>query len=191
MFDYFIGTVKSLGVNDLVLEVGGIGFDFTISSFCSAKLKIDDTVKVFSYLAVKEDDMSLFGFYSKEEKAMFLRLISISGIGAKGAIAILSGLNLNELCAAIASGNCKAISSVKGIGKKTAERIVLELHDKLSDEFSIGVDVPNSLKGEEDEAVLALMALGMTKQESVNAVKRVDTNGKTVEQIVMAAFRRG
>ncbi|MCH5163973.1 MAG: Holliday junction branch migration protein RuvA [Clostridiales bacterium] len=193
MFDYFTGVVKDLGPNTVVLETGGIGYEFTASRFCINNLKLEDTVKLYSYLNVYEGGMGLFGFYSKEEKAMFLRLISISGIAAKGAIGILSGLSLNELCVAIVGGDAKALSGIKGVGKKTAERIVLELRDKLGEEFSIGADVAGGfVKGDVgEEAILALMALGFTKQESLNALKRVDTNGKTVEEIIKAALKRG
>ncbi len=193
MFDFFIGTVRELSLNSVVLEVGGIGYEFNVSSFCANSLKLGDNVKLYAYLNVYEGGMSLFGFYSKEEKAMFLRLISISGIASKGAIGILSGLALNELCVAIASGDAKALSGIKGVGKKTAERIVLELRDKLGKEFSVDSYVPeNSMQSDVgDDALLALMALGFSKQESINAIKKVDMNGKTVEEVVKAALKRG
>ncbi|MBR2967950.1 MAG: Holliday junction branch migration protein RuvA [Clostridia bacterium] len=192
MFNYIFGTVKELGVNTVVVEACGIGYEFTVSRFCINTLKLEDKVKIYAYLSVREDVVSLFGFYSKEEKAMFLRLTSISGIGPKNAIVILSGLALNDLCIAIANGDAKALSGIKGIGKKTAERIVLELKDKLGDEFAISsVEVPNGNIDINEDAILALMALGFNKQESINAVKRVDVNGKSVEEIVRAALKRG
>lgn len=191
MFDYFIGTVKDIGENTVVLECNGIGFEFIASKFCLLNLKLNESAKLYAQLCVREDAVNLIGFYSKQEKAMFSRLNTVNGIGAKGAIAILSGLSLNELCAAIASGNVKSLSTIKGIGKKTAERIVLELREKLTDEYN---DV---LPGEfvktdiNEDAVLALIALGYSKQEAVNAVKRIDTANKTVEEIVVAALKRG
>ncbi len=193
MFDYFIGTVTELRPNTVVLEVGGIGYEFNVSRFCVNDLKPNDNVKLYSYLNVYEGGMSLFGFYSKEEKAMFLRLISISGIAAKGAIGILSGLSLNELCVAIASGDSKALSAIKGVGKKTAERIVLELHDKLGEEFSMDTSAESNVLQSDigDDALLALMALGFSKQESVNAIKKIDVKGMTVEEVVKAALKRG
>ena len=194
MFDYFTGIVKDLGLNTVVLETGGIGYELTVSRFCINSLKLEDKAKIYAYLSVREDGISLFGFYSKEEKAMFTRLTSISGIGPKVAIGILSGLALNELCAAIATGDAKALSGIKGIGKKTAERIVLELRDKLGEEFNFGAEISGGvIQGSDigEDALLALMALGFTKQESINAIKRVDTNGKTVEEIIMAALKRG
>lgn len=192
MFDYFTGTVKELGISTAIIETNGIGYEFTVSKYCINSLKPEQSAKIYSYLSVREDGISLFGFYSREEKAMFMRLISISGIGPKVAIGVLSGLALNDLCSAIVGGDSKALGGIKGIGKKTAERIVLELRDKLGEEFNIGSDVGGFVHGEiNEDAVLALMALGFTKQESANAIKRIDTNGKTVEEIVRAALKRG
>ncbi len=193
MFDYFIGTVKELKINTVVLEVGGIGYELNVSNFCLNELKLEGNVKLYTYLNIYEGGISLYGFYSKEEKAMFLRLISISGIAAKGAIGILSGLALNDLCVAIASGDAKAISKIKGVGKKTAERIVLELRDKLGEEFAVDQKSNDAVLQSDigDEALLALMALGFSKQESINAIKKVDINGKTVEEVVKAALKRG
>lgn len=192
MYNYFSGIVKELGINSVVIETCGIGYEFTVSRFCINSLKLEDKVKIYAYLSVREDGVSLFGFYSKEEKAMFMRLTSISGIGPKNAIGILSGLALNDLCIAIANGDAKALSGIKGIGKKTAERIVLELKDKLGDEFAVSAsEIPNGNIDVNEDAILALMALGFNKQESINAVKRVDANGKSVEEIVRAALKRG
>lgn len=194
MFNYFIGTVKELGLSTATIETNGIGYEFTVSKYCINNIKIGDVVKLFAYLSVRDDGVSLFGFYSKEEKAMFLRLTSISGIGPKSAISILSGLAFNDLCVAIAHGDAKALSGIKGISKKTAERIVLELKDKLNEEFGLMSesnknDVVQS--NEAEDAVFALVALGYGKQEAANAVKRIDTKGMLAEEIVKAALKRG
>lgn len=193
MFDYFTGIVKEMGLTTVVLEVGGIGYEFTASKYCLNNLKIEQKAKIYAYLSVREDGVSLYGFYSKQEKAMFMRLTSISGIGPKGAISVLSGLALDELSIAIANGDHKVLGGIKGIGKKTAERIILELRDKLGEEFALGQDSTNVTTQSElnDDAVMALMALGFNKQEAVNAIKRVDTAGKTLEEIVVAALKRG
>ena len=193
MFDYFTGIVKDLGLNTVVLETGGIGYEFTVSRFCINNLKLEEKAKIYAYMSVREDGISLYGFYSKQEKAMFLRLTTISGIGPKVAIGVLSGLAIDELSIAIVNGNHKALSGIKGIGKKTAERIVLELRDKMGEEFALGGDSSVAVVQSDisDDAIMALMALGFTKQESINAIKRVDTAGKSVEEIVMAALKRG
>ncbi len=190
MFNYISGKVTEIGENFAVIEAGGIGYELIVSRFCGAGLKLNDFAKIYTYLSVKEDGVTLLGFYSKEEKAMFLRLLSISGIGPKVAIGILSGLPLNNLSTAIVGGDYRLLSGIKGIGKKTAERIVLELKDRLGAEFD-STDAVGSVLGEDEDAVLALMALGYTKQESVNAIKHVDTNGKSVEEIIRAALKRG
>ena len=123
---------------------------------------------------------------------MFMRLISINGIGPKAAIGILSGLKLSELTFCIVNGDYKSLSSIKGIGKKTAERIILELKDKLDEELqeidgSVSTSDASDLK---NDAIDALVALGFNKQEAASAVKKVDSTGKTVEEIVMLALKR-
>lgn len=192
MYDYFIGKIADIGVTDLVIERSGIGYVMTASKYCLNSLKLGETAKLFAYLSANENGVSLYGFCSKEEKAMFMRLISINGIGPKAAIGILSGLKLSELTFCIVNGDYKSLSSIKGIGKKTAERIILELKDKLDEELqeidgSMSTSNASDLKS---DAVDALVALGFNKQEAASAVKKVDSTGKTVEEIVMLALKR-
>lgn len=192
MYDYFVGKIANVGVNDIVIETGGIGYVMTVSKYCINTLKLGEISKLFAYLSANENGIALYGFYSKEEKAMFMRLISINGIGPKAAIGILSGLRLSELSFCIANGDFKSLSSVKGIGKKTAERIILELKDKIGEELQ-GLSDGETLSANtdlKDDAVEALMALGFNKQEATAAIKKVDSDGKTVEQIVMLALKR-
>lgn len=193
MFNYISGKVVEKGVGFVVLDVNGIGYELIVSNNCAAGLDIGSTAKLYAYLSVREDGISLLGFYNKEEKAMFTRLISISGIGPKVAIGILGGLSLNDLTAAIVSGDYKKLSGIKGIGKKTAERIVLELRDNLGREYAsvepaVGGANPSEIN---EEAILALMALGYNKQEAIGALKKVDTNGKSVEDVILAALKNG
>ncbi len=190
MYNYICGKVIEVGDNMTVVEVNDIGYELIISRYCAAGLRIGETAKLYAYLSVKEDGIALLGFYSKEEKAMFLRLITISGIGPKVAVAILSGLSLNDLTAAIVSCDYKRLGTIKGIGKKTAERIVLELKDKLGEEFASVDECGLAVNEANEDAVMALMSPGYTKQEAVNAVKRVDTKGKSVEDIIRAALKR-
>lgn len=191
MYNYISGKVAELGDNIAVIDVGGVGYELIVSRYCALTLSVGKDAKLYAYLSVKEDGMSLIGFYSKEEKAMFLRLITISGIGPKVAIGILSGLALNDLTAAIVSCDYKMLGGIKGIGKKTAERIVLELKDKLGEEFA-SADIVGGVTAETNEdAIMALMALGYTKQEAANSIKKIDTKGKSVEDIIRAALKRG
>ena len=192
MYNYINGKVAEIGLNTLVLDVGGIGYELNVTSFTLSKCSLGDNVQIFTYLSVKEDDMSLFGFWDKPEKNIFLRLISVSGIGPKMAITILSGISAGEFAASIINSDVKYLTSVKGIGKKTAERIILELRDKVSGEYqasdSITVDM-GSCGQTSEEAMLALISLGFTKSEASIRINKVYKDGLSTEQIVMAALK--
>ena len=146
-------------------------------------------------MKVAEDGISLYGFIDMREKDLFLRLTSVQGVGAKMALAILSSMRAGDVGEAIATADAKRLSAVKGVGKKTAERIILELHGKISADELLGsetvagrVSVPTM--SEDDDAVSALMGLGFTKQESAQAVARARAKGaSTVEEIISAALR--
>ena len=146
-------------------------------------------------MAVREDGVSLFGFISPEEKNMFLKLISVSGVGPKMGITVLSGLSLPELVTKIATQDVKGLSKVKGLGKKTAERIILELREKIGcvDQATGEVLLFNDKPVEESvnqDAVVALMSLGFTKVESVGAVKKAQDAGETqIEKIIALAIK--
>ncbi len=195
MYNYIKGKIIDNEENLLVVEAGGIGYELTVSSYAAAELsQKEGDVKVYCYLSVREDDMSLFGFVSKREKAMFERLIGISGVGPKLAITVLSGLSVEQLASVIARGDVKTLSTVKGVGKKTAERIVLELKDKVNSDYNAADGVVTSSvigapKAINEEAVLALMTLGYTRVESEAAVSRVNVDGLTLEQIIFNALR--
>lgn len=191
MLGYISGIIKDIGISTVIIDNNGIGYEISVSRFCLNTLKQNEQAKIYTYMYVREDEINLFGFYSLQEKDMFLRLVGISGIGPKVALGVLSGLALNDLCIAIASGDAKSLSGIKGIGKKTAERIVLELKDKLNEEFSISTDNVFVQTDNGEDAILALVALGYSKQESINAVKNIDPTGKSVEEIVKAALKRG
>lgn len=191
MLSYIKGKVTEAGENTLVVECGGLGYELLVSRAAAAAAAIGSEVKLPVYLSVSETGVALYGFKDAAEKDMFLKLIGISGIGAKMAIGILSGMGVNDLIAAIARGDVKGLSGIKGIGKKTAERIALELRDKIGAEIAdMGekVGVTPDIVPDED-AVLALMALGFNKNEAVSAVARVHGEGLTTEQIVFMALK--
>ena len=147
---------------------------------------------VLTYLAVREDDISLYGFVSPEEKKMFLKLTSVSGVGPKMGIGILSAMNLGQLAVAIATADVRTLSSVKGLGKKTAERIVLELREKVNaEDVPEGGAAPAAAGKEADEdAVVALMTLGFTRAESVQAVSAAMAAGAMgIQQIIAYALK--
>ena len=195
MIGYLKGKVLYSDAGTIVLETGGVGYEVQCSGAAFAKLVTDGAGELYTYLQVREDGVSLFGFVSMEEKNMFLKLISVSGVGPKMGIGILSSMNVGELAAAIASSDVKMLSTVKGLGKKTAERIVLEQREKVSAAAlpSAGAvqDMPaEKVTDREEEAIVGLMSLGYTRNESLRAVRRaVEGGAASVEEIVMSALK--
>ena len=193
MIGYIIGKVTETSENNLIIEANGIGYERTVSSFCLSELtKTDSEAKVYTHLNVREDGVTLFGFYSKADRNMFLRLISVSGVGPKMAVGILSGISIGDLAAGVASADTKALNAVKGIGKKTAERIVLELKDKIVAEFES--ELPKSIAMsdiiyEDDDAVEALISLGYKKSEAVLAVSKLKKENLSTEEIILRALK--
>ena len=195
MIGYIKGNVLS-NLNGLVLiENNGIGYEVTCSTGVSQKLVRGKVGEIYTYMAVREDGVSLYGFDSPEEKGMFLKLISVSGVGPKMGITVLSGISLADLVTKIATQDVKGLSKVKGLGKKTAERIILELREKIGcvDDVTGEVLLFNDKPVEEavnQDAVLALMSLGFTKAESVGAVKKAQDAGETqIEKIIALAIK--
>ena len=147
----------------LILDVNGVGYEVLITLGCYQSLSDKkDKITLFTYLAVSENSMTLFGFKSVDEKSLFLNLINVNGIGPKSALTILSGIGATELITAIQNENIDALKSISGIGKKTAERIIVELRDKFS-KLSPSVS-KHIISPKNEEAVLALMSLGYKRQ---------------------------
>ncbi len=194
MIGYIKGKILSLTPDCALIETsGGIGFEVMCSGTAYNSLAGKKEGELYTYLQVSENGTALYGFTSPDEKNMFLKLISVSGVGPKMGIAVLSGLSAGELAAAIATSDVKRLSSVKGLGKKTAERIILELREKVSAIASQpqegGAVLPPITDGDED-AVVALMTLGFTRSESERAISRARANGaKSVEDIIMLALK--
>ena len=195
MIGYLKGNVLSCAEGTVLLEVNGVGYELACSGAAFAKLATDGKGEVYTWLQVRDDGVSLFGFVSPEEKNMFLKLISVSGVGPRMGIAVLSGMNLSELAVAIASSDVKGLCAVKGLGKKTAERIVLELHGKISADEILGEagearPAAPVRSQADDDAVAALMNLGFTRQESTRAVERAKAAGAgTIEEIIGTALK--
>ncbi|MDE6471994.1 MAG: Holliday junction branch migration protein RuvA [Clostridia bacterium] len=199
MYYSITGKVVYYEEGKVVLENNGIAYELGVSAnTLSTFAKKGETVTAYTYLKVAEDEMSLYGFYSKEEKAMFINLISVSGVGPKTALQILSGIDLQRLAIAIVNSDAKTLAKVKGLGKKTAERIILELKEKIAEVG--GSDDSDSffgLLGSEDtskdevvgDAVLALVSLGISKTEAVKAVAVARTKSDKLENIIMLALR--
>ena len=197
MIGYLKGKVKDLTPEYALLEVNGVGYEVVCSGAAFSRLsgvRAGEDGEVYTYLQVKEDGVALFGFVDLREKELFLKLTSVQGVGAKLAIAVLSSMRPEEVSEAIAAADAKRLSAVKGLGKKTADRIILELHGKISADELLGESkgaIPvKAVSGEDDDALAALMGLGFTRQESARAVERARAAGaKTVEDVLALALR--
>lgn len=197
MIGYLNGSVINTSNGTVLLLVNGVGYEVVCSSSAYTRLVRDKEGGIYTYMAVREDGVFLYGFDTPEEKNMFMQLISVSGVGPKMGITVLSNISLQALAVAIASNDCKTLSKIKGLGKKTAERIILELREKVGQMDADGeIPAPTETATMEDnvpvneDAVLALMAYGFNRTESVNAVKRAVKSGATsIEDILLMAIR--
>ena len=201
MIAYIKGKVVYMTAETAVIEVNGVGYEVYCSGGAFRKISVGAITELYTYMQVKEDGVTLFGFDSIKEKELFLKVISVSGVGPKLGISILTGLSADDLATAIATADVKRLSAVKGLGKKTAEKIVLELHGKISaaevmsasgDELETRTEVVAPISAADEEAVAALMGLGFTKNESVQAVKKARESGATdVEDVIRKALMGG
>ena len=210
MLNFIKGKIDEKGEQFVTVECSGLGYECFVSNQTLSQLVVGQEVKLLTHFVVREDSMQLFGFLEKIEKNLFLKLITISGVGAKVALSVLSGLSTNRLINAIANGDVATICSTKGIGKKTAERIALELKDKIIDEFLIKGNPDFAQPNEEGaistnihisalpiessskalQAIEALIALGYTKAEATKAVTNIkDLNSFSVEELIVKALR--
>ena len=197
MFAYLEGKIDSKGQNEVVLDVQGVGFELNCSMNTLSSLPpMGEKARLYTVLNVKEDLMELYGFSSLEEKHMFERLTSVSGIGPKTAVQILSSMSLRDLTLAIMSGDTTALSRAQGIGKKTAQRIALELKEKVTEadissmQLSgvAAVSAPVATDAV-NEAVQGLISLGYTAQEAARAVREVSGQSEDSAQLIMLALR--
>jgi len=173
----------------LVVECSGVGYFVKISLNTFTKIGPDENIKIFTQLQVREDAHTLYGFYSTKEREMFNHLISVSGIGANTAILMLSSMTSDEIASAIVNANVALIQSIKGIGSKTAQRVILDLKDKLakSDFTSGNIFVSNNTN--QNDALTALLALGFDKKKAEKAIEKVVLDNQTVEQIIKEALK--
>lgn len=193
MISFIRGKTIHIDPAKIIIEVNGIGYDINISLRTYSKLKDESEVFVYTHLNVKEDSHTLYGFNSESERNTFLSLLSINGVGPSTAIMILSSLSANELKKAIISSDTNKIKSVKGIGLKTAERIILELKDKVTfddiDQDKFYDDIDNTIK---DEALSALSSLGISKnivEKHINDI--LDRNNDiSLEDLIKEVLKR-
>ncbi|MBQ9486165.1 MAG: Holliday junction branch migration protein RuvA [Clostridia bacterium] len=193
MIGYLKGNLLHAEEGVVLLEANGVGFEIACSEAVYKELIKNGGGEVYTYTAVKEDGISLYGFISSEEKKIFLKLISVSGVGPKMGITVLSSMSVKDLTLKIATGDVKGLSAVKGLGKKTAERIVLELREKIGaigseTETVFSDDIPAD--SENDDAVIALMGLGFTRAECIQAVRKAKAAGaSTIQQTISFALK--
>lgn len=200
MIAFVKGTVENLTEDNVVVDVGGIGVNIKISADTAARLPgIGEGVKLYTYTSVREDAIQLFGFLARNDLEIFKKCITVSGIGPKGALAILSVLDADSLRFAIMSGDVKAITKAPGIGARTAERLILELKDKIKiDDTSIGREIAAAQAvgagadtPQKKEAVEALVSLGYGQAEAakaVNAIEGIETMDSGA--VLKAALKR-
>lgn len=201
MFYYLKGDLEYRDINTCVIDCGGIGYKLTVSLLTSEAYasKLGKQVKLYTHLAVREDGIELFGFGSYEEKECFNRLTSVSGIGPKAAMSILSTMTPEKLAVAICTDDAKAIAKSPGIGAKSAARIILELKDKMSKEMLNDSIANTSIDGSASsfvsnsafsEAAEALAVLGYDKSTVTSALKGVDPSVSDVGEIIRLALKR-
>ena len=199
MIAYLNGILAEIEEENIVIEVNGIGYNVRIPAGMAGRLpQIGEVVKLYTYTSVREDAIGLYGFLSRDDLNMYRQLITVSGIGPKGGLAILSTLSADDLRFAILSGDSKAISKAPGIGAKTAQRVILDLKDKLSLEDAFEKKLENQTSGAavsmnstvKNDAVMALNALGYSSTESLKAVSKVDiTEDMDVEDVLKLALK--
>jgi Holliday junction DNA helicase RuvA len=201
MIAFLRGKVLTTTAETVILDVNGVGYEAYCTGSVFRKITVGAVAELYTYLQVKEDGITLFGFDTPKEKELFLKLISVSGVGPKLGISILAALSADDFAFAVATADVKRLSAVKGLGKKTAEKIVLELHGKISAAEVLGASgddftptaqqaAPVKLSAMDEEAVAALMGLGFTRAESTQAVKKArDLGATTVEEVIMKALQ--
>ena len=189
MIAYLKGKLVIKSVDYIVIDVQGIGYKVYMSKTAIDKLEEEKEIKVYTYLKVREDDISLFGFNSLEELHMFELLISVGGIGAKSAIAILSNITPSKFALAVITSDVNTLKKLQGIGPKTAQRIILELKDKIKTEEAIE-NQENTIKQEEqiqedmEELIQALQVLGYNKKDIEKAFMKLDKKDLSTEDLI-------
>ena len=197
MIGFVRGILAEKGNGYIIIDVNGIGYEIHVPANSGAYMSSEgQEVMVHTTMMVREDDVSLYGFSRKGELDAFKKLITVNGVGAKAGIAILSAFTLEQLQQAIVFEDSKSLTKANGIGKKTAERIVLELKDKFSVDAADQPQIPEGMMstdigtaGNRSEAVTALIALGYTRGEATSALANVTDNDLTVEEYIKQALK--
>ena len=194
MISYLKGSLEAKNIDSIVVEVGGVGYKVFMSRNSMDKIgELGEVVKVHTYMRVREDDISLYGFCANEELKMFEQLIGVSGVGAKSALTILSNITPSKFALAIISGDVGALKSLPGIGAKSAQRMILELKDKMKTEEAVQSDeVITQYMPENNntkDAVEALQVLGYVRKDIDVALSKIDTTSLSVEDIIKQGLK--
>lgn len=198
MYAYIKGTLEETTEDSVVVEAGGIGYNIKVSTATAELLPgVGNKVKIYTYTLVREDAFALFGFLTRDDLEIFKKLIAVNGIGPKGGLAILSVMSADALRFAVMAGDAKSIAKAPGIGAKTAERVILELRDKISLEDTLkGLGEPAGASGNaagaqggdnlmKREAIEALVALGYAASDATTAVKKVEVTEDTTSETIL------
>lgn len=193
MFYYLNGIITAMEANLAVVDCGGVGFACNTTGYTLSQLQIGKQQKLFTYCNVREDAFDIFGFSTKEELSSFQRLIGVSGVGPKAALAILSAMTPSQFSLAVMTGDEKTLTMAQGVGKKMAQRIILELKDKLAgdlpDQTIQVTSMPAASGNKVSEASAALASLGYSHSEIGAALKGLDVEKLSVEEIVRSGLR--
>ncbi|MTI66054.1 MAG: Holliday junction branch migration protein RuvA [Firmicutes bacterium] len=191
MYNYIKGKIEEIGDEYIVVDNNGIGYKIMSSKHSIESIKdVTENKKIYTYLNVREDDLSLYGFLTKDELSIFKLLLTVSKIGPKVALAIVSTMVPNDIRYAINNEDINLLSTAPGVGKKTAKRMILELKDKIEDNNFTENNVLNKNKGPDyDEALSALLALGYTKVEVKEVFSKIDTKNLQTEDIIKKALK--
>lgn len=198
MYSYIKGTLEEIGEGKIVVDNQGIGYNVYVpGSVLDRAGALGSEIKIYTYLNVKEDALTLYGFLTKDDIKVFKLLLGVSGIGPKGALAILSVLSTDDLRFAVVGGDAKAIAKAPGIGAKTAQRVILELKDKLNledvfeEKETLSVGVKSEMNTVKGDAVQALVALGYSSTEALSVLSKIEiTEDSDVEGVLKAALKQ-
>lgn len=195
MISHLNGIIEFIGQNEVVIEVGSVGYHVNVPSAVLSRLpQVGEKVKLYTIQIVREDDISLYGFLNKEERALFAMFLSVSGIGPKLAMALISGFSLDRLVSGIAQGDIALISSISGIGRKTAERIVVELKEKIARAYALKPsEMAIGVKGDQavlSDSISALIALGYSPREARETIMGLEVEKvNSVEEVIKKALK--
>ena len=195
MISHLAGLLEHVDQNQVVIDVGNVGYQVKVPASVIGRLpSVGEKVKLYTIQVVREDDISLYGFLNREERALFSLFLSVSGVGPKTAMAIVSGFPIDRLVGAVAQGDTAMLSSISGVGKKTAERIVLELKEKIAKAYALQpAEMMSGMKGDRSivaDSISALIALGYSPREAREAIMRLKLeNADSVEVVLKEALK--